>query len=163
MDAMRRGEGFAKHSGTFQQTDRATPVLPFTIFEFLDRFGKMRMDKEIFRARKVRTALEQFLAHRVNGMRGERKAHAFRFARMRRQEIEIAFNLLCCHERFRKSHAHSRTDSHFVYNLDCLFAVPVHVRKEHRPGLDHLQDGKTAGNLDIVTAELSLERPDVFL
>ena len=36
------------------------------IFQFLDSFGEMRMDKEIFRMCKIGTALQHLLVHRVH-------------------------------------------------------------------------------------------------
>ena len=79
------------------------------------------------------------------------------------KELEIALYLFCRHERFRKSHAHRRTDTHFPDNLDGALAVPVHVGKEHRPGLYHLEERQAASRFDVVTRKLGLERPDVFL
>ena len=96
-------------------------------------------------------------------MRGYRKANAFGLARVCRKEIEVALNLFRRHERFRERHAHSSTDSHFLDDLDGAFAMPVHIGKEHRPGLDHLEKREAAGRLDVVARKLGLERPDVFL
>ena len=96
-------------------------------------------------------------------MRGNGKAHAFRFARMVREKLEIILDGFLWHERFGKRHPNRGTNSHILDHLHGTFSMPVHIGKEHRPGLDHLEYGKARRNTDIVTRKFGLERPDIFL
>jgi len=64
---------------------------------------------------------------------------------------------------FGNRHANGRTNSHFLHHLHGDFTTPVHIREKDRSGLNHFKHGKARSDFDILSSELSLERPNVFL
>ena len=131
--------------------------------DFFLRFGQMNVQRVVLFFSHFHAAPQVLFAYDVDGMGHYGKLYPFRFAGVSCQKIKIRLEPFRRNQHIGDGDTDACPNSHLFDHLHGLFSVPVHVRKEYRAGLDHLQHCKAAPDFDVPVRKLCLEGPNVFV